>query len=227
MARKLIAALAATAGLALASQAGATVFTLDSIDVSAYTIPPNADSEDGLGVTIINHVNSPLTFDLAAEDPQSFALFTIYTTETWVHNDLDDDLNPQPISLGFNFSAPTPNNVGDIGGNTVGFTGLFQGGTLNWDTGTSAFTWGPGNTGLMTISVNGGNFNTGILGTTQGGCFFHHCWTAADKGLTVYGTFDWDNDPVAVPEPATWALMIGGFGMAGAMIRRRRALALG
>jgi hypothetical protein len=29
----------------------------------------------------------------------------------------------------------------------------------------------------------------------------------------------------AVPEPASWALMIGGFGMAGAMLRRRRSLA--
>lgn len=28
-----------------------------------------------------------------------------------------------------------------------------------------------------------------------------------------------------VPEPASWALMIGGFGMAGATLRRRRALA--
>ena len=29
----------------------------------------------------------------------------------------------------------------------------------------------------------------------------------------------------AVPEPATWAMMIGGFGMAGAMLRRRRTVA--
>ena len=33
------------------------------------------------------------------------------------------------------------------------------------------------------------------------------------------------SDGVAVPEPATWALMIMGFGAAGAMIRRKRALA--
>lgn len=30
----------------------------------------------------------------------------------------------------------------------------------------------------------------------------------------------------AVPEPATWAMMIAGFGMAGAMMRRRRAVVL-
>jgi hypothetical protein len=31
--------------------------------------------------------------------------------------------------------------------------------------------------------------------------------------------------PTAVPEPATWAMMIAGFGLAGAALRRRRAAA--
>jgi hypothetical protein len=39
-------------------------------------------------------------------------------------------------------------------------------------------------------------------------------------------SFELDNIAVtAVPEPATWAMMILGFGAAGAMMRRRRALA--
>lgn len=32
-------------------------------------------------------------------------------------------------------------------------------------------------------------------------------------------------NPGAVPEPAAWALLVGGFGLAGAALRRRRALA--
>jgi hypothetical protein len=33
-------------------------------------------------------------------------------------------------------------------------------------------------------------------------------------------------DPTAVPEPAAWALMVAGFGFAGAMLRRRRVEAI-
>ena len=34
-------------------------------------------------------------------------------------------------------------------------------------------------------------------------------------------SFEFDNIAVGVPEPATWALMIGGFGVVGAAMRRR------
>ncbi|MBS0361220.1 MAG: PEPxxWA-CTERM sorting domain-containing protein [Proteobacteria bacterium] len=34
-----------------------------------------------------------------------------------------------------------------------------------------------------------------------------------------------DFAPPGVPEPASWALMIAGFGLAGATLRRRRMLA--
>ena len=48
-------------------------------------------------------------------------------------------------------------------------------------------------------------------------------------GSTGYGyAFDVTSFTLAdsaVPEPATWAMMIGGFGLAGATLRRRKALA--
>jgi hypothetical protein len=49
---------------------------------------------------------------------------------------------------------------------------------------------------------------------------------AFDYGYGMQGAFEVLGDVTAVPEPATWALMIVGFGGAGAMLRgRRRALA--
>ncbi len=43
----------------------------------------------------------------------------------------------------------------------------------------------------------------------------------------MLGEFNWDIvevSPAPVPEPGTWALMIAGFGLAGAALRRRRAV---
>lgn len=48
----------------------------------------------------------------------------------------------------------------------------------------------------------------------------YHNYTGYNVGVRVLGNF-------GVPEPASWVLMIGGFGMVGVSARRRRAAALG
>ena len=51
------------------------------------------------------------------------------------------------------------------------------------------------------------------------------------RAAVIFGNGDFAVDTIsfnqsAVPEPAGWALMISGFGLAGAALRRRRAVAL-
>lgn len=212
MGMKLLAAMAAAGGLALAaSQAQATTFT------GSWNLE-YVNSDPGLALQI-QTLNPTFDFTLSpGNEVKTISLFKIYTNETAIN---PDDLADGDIKLTFNFSAPTPNSVDPITGTTNGYMeGLFgriQGGKLTWNNGgVTQLHFGNGLTGLMTISVNGGEFNEGGLwGTDEG----------LSEALKVKGTFHWDNDPIAAPEPASWALMIGGFGMAGATLRRRRAIA--
>ncbi len=70
--------------------------------------------------------------------------------------------------------------------------------------------------GLMTLSVNA----PGIAYATFGG--------VGVAGSSVYAdNFTFDGPGGGIPEPATWALMVFGFGITGAAMRsRRRAVAL-
>jgi hypothetical protein len=216
--RKFLLTAGVAAGLALtAASAHATVFTLESYTVNANIGDANSDS--GLTVDIKDLLTIPAlgkNIDLGTTNPQTFNLFKIYTPETSVNA---DDLNPVDISVDFAFSAPTPNSGATVGGTTQGnliLFGLFQDGSVSWN-GPGIFTWtapGLANPGEMDITLSNGSFDTGILGLHGG----------SSAGYVVTAQFDWQHDPSgAVPEPASWALMIGGFGMAGTMLRRRRA----
>lgn len=66
---------------------------------------------------------------------------------------------------------------------------------------------------LNGVSVTAGGAQSLVLNGSSGG-------NASYSGVITFA-------PVTggVPEPATWALMIGGFGGAGVMLRRRKAMA--
>jgi hypothetical protein len=80
------------------------------------------------------------------------------------------------------------------------------------------------NTGHFVLTLTGlgsGVTVTGVnLGFGTSGTDYH----TATCSLPTGGTCDSGGPGTAVPEPATWAMMILGFGGVGAMIRRRRTV---
>jgi hypothetical protein len=226
MMRTKLAALGAALGLALgASQAHATHFA------GSWAITNYAHLDPAL-VVQLTATSGTFDFTLAADDPgtaqreDQFALnlFKIYTNESSLES---DDYTKSPIELQFTFNDPSPNQVGSISGVTGGYYLVFSGGGyLDWAgpglNGSTDLTWGPNHDGLLSIGVNGGTYNPAK-------CPLIVCSTGLQKGpskaLTVQAVFDWDRDASgAVPEPASWALMIGGFGLAGSAMRRKRSV---
>jgi hypothetical protein len=78
--------------------------------------------------------------------------------------------------------------------------------------------WSSSNAGAHVLG-----FSTGVGSGWSGGTFVG----AVDNVSFAFGdnTQTYNFEVAAVPEPATWAMMIAGFGLAGATLRRRRALA--
>lgn len=190
---------AATAALALAGAAHATAFVGD------YTVTSINSSDPGLKVHATD-LPGAITLNLNVGQSQTVALFNLWTDEGSV--ELSDDIFAKPISVLFNFTVPTAFN-GSVNGDTFGIWGVVQSGHVTWD--------GPtdlqfGNGGVLRVSLNDATFNKGLFDLNEG----------PKNGATISGKFKLIAN--SVPEPGTWALMITGFGLVGATIRRRRAL---
>jgi hypothetical protein len=117
---------------------------------------------------------------------------------------------PDAFTIDFNFSGPVS---GTYGFNSS-FTGLLDFGSFT-------------NLTSLNVTVSGVAPNFAMTGVT----FF---FNAANGGSATFGLQDAGNDNIGivvdnlsldigapVPEPAAWAMMIAGFGLAGTALRRR------
>lgn len=183
--------------------AQAAVFT------GGFTVQANTDSENGLAISTANLLDLT-NFAVNAGSPRTAALFDIWTDESSINA---DDFNSRDITVTFNFTDPSAVG-GAIVGQTVGdgtVIPFFQwivgdNGQLSWTGGTQIFDFG---SNRLQIELSGTDFNGGLFDLHPG----------RRHGGTVEATFTL---LPAVPEPATWAMMIAGFAMVGGSMRSRK-----
>lgn len=121
-----------------------------------------------------------------------------------------DDSATISATLGFlDPISGSVSNSGDIQYAT--FAGIVSGGTLHWNTGPQVFTTGDGSQ----FSVVFNDLTGIVIGNTA------HATATITADLLNGGA---NSDPrSAVPEPASWAMMLIGFGAMGGLMRRRTA----
>jgi hypothetical protein len=214
--RLLAAAAAGAMTLALGGSALALVsvtdgaYTLDDSQFGAQTGVHSDGAQNVASNTLLGHVNiegSGVTF-----------------TTTGLNNQIMWNPGPGEATLSGNPSFSNLLVTFEHGWGTVTFnlmdsTGGDAGSTFNLlVNGAAASFTNPGNCTFCVVNDNGqGKFTvTGPNITTLGFTFDPAIETGKQFRVEL---------PTAVPEPATWAMMILGFGGIGAMMRRRRALA--
>ena len=135
-------------------------------------------------------------------------------TNFWEANELSLHPSSADLRAGVQFVAPVAGSYtfeGVLTRNddvtTIRFGSAYLGGTF-----LNGFDFTDSLPILGTLNLAQGDTVTFLLGTGPDG------YTFDSTGLSLLVT-----GPDGVPEPASWAMMIGGFGLAGGAVRRRKA----
>lgn len=188
-----------------------TALPLMCLSMSAWAVPFVGTYEvsvntSGSGLLVQATPDSGnLLFDLDVGQSVWEFLFTISTTENWVH---DDDRVPVSASIEFSFTSPEVfdgTSYGDTEGISI-WGGAIQAGVLTWDNG-GKNTLYFGNGGILDVYLNDAVFGAGIFGLTK-------------HSADVHGKFTYRRSPLSVPEPALLTLLGGGL-LLLAYVRRR------
>jgi hypothetical protein len=196
--------------LTVAASAAALALAAGAAQAATFVGDYSATVNGGTGL-IIHTTDLPGAININLTNPgdtASVSLFNIWTPETDVA--LFEDTDHKPISVLFNFTAPDVFG-GAVTGDTFGVWGFVEKGHVTWN---SPVILSFGNGGKLKVSLNDADFNKGSWFSLQEG---------EKYGATIKGKFTLI--AASAPEPATWAMMITGFGLVGATIRRRRSVA--
>ncbi|HET6971108.1 MAG TPA: PEPxxWA-CTERM sorting domain-containing protein [Phenylobacterium sp.] len=191
-------AAAFVAALSIASGAHATIYVVDALANSS-------NSGAGVGLPTISLATGDLFTVTAGLDD----LWSAGALPRWSNADglvadrvatgTDESGQPAGTLIGTNFGLLTIDGLSAPYGSLVGQIG----------------------TGVGSYRLLGTNFSGAAWGAGTLKLYYWDTFTPDNAGSVAA-----DVETGTVPEPAAWVLTIGGFGLAGAALRRRRAPAL-
>jgi PEP-CTERM motif len=209
MIKFLAVAVGSVALLALAAPAQSAVslsvsnVTLDTYNGQRHCLPAS-------GCELLGAGYSPGDHSFANDgDSWSFEFGSLFIVPGWIGGDQDAS-----VSVNFDFDPTATGDTGDDAAAKYGILfGVFTGGSLKWNS---------NNAGADPLIFSAGNAQFQLtLNNLRG----FQVGNAVDLTGTITMLSHMDEgsqDTAAVPEPASWALMLGGFGMLGGILRSRR-----
>lgn len=193
------AAIAATlAALALPSAASATTFVYEVFLNGPSEVPPNASPGTGYATAVYDDVLHTLHLQL------SFQGLLGNTTASHIH---------AATAVPFAGTAGVATTTPTFAGFPLGVTSGSYDNVLDL---TSASSFNPS---YVTAKGSVANAEAALIAAMGSGKAYLNVHTNVFPGGEIRGFFS------AVPEPASWSLMIGGFALSGAALRRRHRVA--